>query len=157
MGKPRTPAPMLTRAAEDYLKAVYRLEREEGLATTRRLSQALGLSDASVTNMSKRLHTAELVRHTRYRGVVLTEEGLHRATKVLRRHHLIAMFLIKTLGCSRDEVGHEADRLEHHVSDQLADRINAFLDYPPLSDEPDENDATTVPSTVVLLDRQDRS
>lgn len=36
-----------------YCKPVYCLQQEDDLATPGRLSQALGLSDASVTKMSK--------------------------------------------------------------------------------------------------------
>jgi DtxR family Mn-dependent transcriptional regulator len=76
----------VTPAMMAYCKAVYCLQQEDDLATTGRLSQALGLSDASVTKMSKRLHKTNLVRHTRYHGVVLTKEGIHLASKVLRHH-----------------------------------------------------------------------
>jgi DtxR family Mn-dependent transcriptional regulator len=141
MDERTTTAPIPTRAVEDYLKAAYRLQREDGLATTRRLSQALGLSDASVTKMSKRLHRAELVCHTSYHGVVLTKEGIHLASKVLRHHRLIAMYLVETLGYGWDEASQEAERLEHHMSDQLVARIDAFLGYPALSDELDDSAA----------------
>jgi len=157
MSESTTTAPILTRAVEDYLKAAYCLQVEDGLATTRRLWLALGLSAASVTNMSKRLHKARLVRHTSYHGVVLTGEGIQAASKVFHRHRLIAMYLMETLGYNWDEVEQEAECLEHHMSDQLAARIEAFLGYPPLSDDAEASVTPKVPPAVNSPDRHRRS
>ena len=99
----------ITPAMQDYLKAAYCLHQEGNLVATGQLSQALGLSDVTVTKMIKRLHKARLVCHTRYRGIVLTEEGAQIASKVLRRHHLIALYLVETFGYNWDEVEQEAE------------------------------------------------
>ncbi|MCD6034068.1 MAG: iron (metal) dependent repressor, DtxR family, partial [Thermomicrobiales bacterium] len=65
-------APRITHAMEDYLKAIYRLQGDGGQVTMQRLTEELDLSGPSVTNMVKRLHELELVRHMRYRDVALT-------------------------------------------------------------------------------------
>ena len=50
--------------------------------------------------------------------------------RMVRRHRLIELFLVETLGLSWDEVHEEAEHMEHAVSDSLVDRIDAYLGHP---------------------------
>ncbi len=126
----RREAPQVTPAMEDYLKAAYRLRDEDGPITTQRLAEALGVSSPSVTNMVKRLHELGLVRHERYRGVELTETGEQIALEVVRHHRLLELYLVQALGYAWDEAHAEADRLEHHISEEMEARIDAALGHP---------------------------
>jgi DtxR family Mn-dependent transcriptional regulator len=63
-------------------------------------------------------------------GVRLTAAGEKLASRVLRRHRLIELFLVKVLGMNWTDVHDEAERLEHAVSEQLVDRIDAMLGHP---------------------------
>ncbi len=122
--------PKITHAMEDYLKGAYRLSQEGGTVTTQRLAEELGISGPSVTNMVKRLHDLRLVRHTRYHGVELTAAGERIALEVLRHHRLLELYLAETLGYSWDTVHAEAERLEHHVSEELEARMDSALGHP---------------------------
>ncbi|MCA9859283.1 MAG: metal-dependent transcriptional regulator [Thermomicrobiales bacterium] len=115
---------------EDYLKAAYRLTMDGRPATTQLLAEELGVSGPSVTNMIKRLHDMHLVRHTRYQGVELTPAGEKIALEVVRHHRLLELYLAETLGYSWDEVHEEAEKLEHHVSDELEARMDSYLGFP---------------------------
>jgi len=120
----------VTPAMEDYLKAAYCLRNEAGPVTTQRLAGALGVSSPSVTNMVKRLHELGLARHTRYRGVELTETGKQVAIEVVRHHRLLELYLVKALGFPWDEAHAEAEHLEHHISEEMEARIDAVLGRP---------------------------
>lgn len=111
--EPRNPAehPSVTHAMEDYLKAVYRLQETGAQVTTLRLADELGATGPSVTNMIKRLHDLRLLRHSRYRGVELTDAGQRIALEVLRHHRLLELYLAETLGMPWDAVHAEAERL----------------------------------------------
>lgn len=122
--------PQVTHAMEDYLKAVYRLREGGAQVTTQRLAEELGVTGPSVTNMIKRLHDLRLLRHSRYRGVELTEAGAKVALEILRHHRLLELYLAETLGMPWDQVHAEAERLEHHLSDQLEARMDSVLGYP---------------------------
>lgn len=121
---------VLTRSAEDYLKAIYRLTSGGGPATTNELAEALGLAPASVSGMLKRLADQELVDHEPYRGVTLAPAGKQIALRMLRRHRLIEAYLVAHLGYSWDTVHEEAERLEHAVSDTLIERMAKVLGDP---------------------------
>lgn len=122
--------PELTRAAEDFLKAVLEFEQAHERATTKALAERLGVSAPTVTLMAKRLDERGLVLRTPYRGVTLSDQGRLLALEVLRHHRLLERYLVETLGMRLDEVHAEAERLEHLLSDALEERIDAALGYP---------------------------
>lgn len=120
----------VTSSMEDYLKAAYRLEQDGGTVTTLRMAEELGLSGPSVTNMVKRLDELKLVVHNRYHGIALTASGRSVALEVIRHHRLLELYLSEALGFNLDEVHAEAERLEHHVSEELESRIEQVLGFP---------------------------
>jgi DtxR family Mn-dependent transcriptional regulator len=115
---------------EDYLKAAFRLKESGKTATTQLLADELGVTGPSVTNMVKRLHDLRLLRHTRYQGVELTEAGEKIALEVIRHHRLLELYLADTLGYPWDEVHAEAEKLEHHMSEELEARMDSALGFP---------------------------
>jgi len=67
--------PTYTGPVEDYLKAIYELERATGTATTTDIANRLAIAPASVTGMVRRLAGQRLLKHEPYRGVRLTPAG----------------------------------------------------------------------------------
>ncbi len=119
-----------TAPVEDYLKAIYELERAGGAAGTTEIAQRLQIAPASVSGMVKRLADQGLLDHERYRGVRLTDEGRRVALRTIRRHRVIEAYLTKALGYAWDRVHDEAERLEHAASDELIDRMAAAIGEP---------------------------
>jgi len=117
---------------ENYVKAIYQLTHGSGddNAATGKLAAALEVSPSTASNMVKTLGDSGLVEYLPYEGAKLTPQGLVLALRVLRRHRLIELFLVRTLGLTWDEVHAEAENMEHAVSDLLVDRIDAFLGFP---------------------------
>ena len=122
--------PSLT--VENYVKTIYQIVAGQAgrPATTGELATALDVSPGTVTSMLKTLDAARLATHRPYEGVALTEAGRVLALRVIRRHRLIELFLLRTLDMTWDEVHDEAEHMEHAVSDLLVDRIDAFLGHP---------------------------
>jgi DtxR family Mn-dependent transcriptional regulator len=122
--------PSLT--VENYVKTIYQIttSQEGRPATTGQIAAALAVSPGTVTSMLKTLDAARLATHRPYEGVALTRAGRALALRVIRRHRLIELFLLKTLDMNWDEVHDEAEHMEHAVSDLLVERIDAFLGRP---------------------------
>lgn len=122
--------PSLT--VENYVKAIYQICVEQGgePAATGQLAAALGVSPGTVTSMLKTLGESNLAEYTPHHGAKLTAAGNALALRVVRRHRLIELFLVRTLDLTWDEVHEEAEHMEHAVSDLLVDRIDKFLGYP---------------------------
>lgn len=123
---------MATSNAEDYLKALYSIceENREEAASTGDVAQRLGLTPGSVTGMLQRLERAGLVDYAPHQGARLTSSGRKEALRIVRRHRLLELFLVESLGMPWDEVHEEADLLEHSASDRLIDRIDKHLGHP---------------------------
>ncbi len=120
----------LTRAQEDYLKALFLLHGDARPVPTGDLAHRLGISSPSVSEMMARLSAQGLVEHDRYRGQQLTREGRRVAVELVRHHRLLEMFLVQVLGYRWDEVHDEAERLEHVISERMEARIFELLGRP---------------------------
>ena len=128
--EPLTHEQRITASMEDYLKAVYRLEYNGAPVTTQRLADELKFSGPSVTNMVKRLAELRLLTHNPYHGVQLTPAGQQVALEVVRHHRLLELYLSEALGFDWDQVHAEAEKLEHHVSEELEARMERILGFP---------------------------
>jgi DtxR family transcriptional regulator, Mn-dependent transcriptional regulator len=125
---PQLPQKTISSAMEDYLKAVFELG--ENNVKTQDLADALGVSAASVTGMLKKLSELNLVSYEKYYGVSLTPAGRNIALETLRHHRLIETYLMQALGYQWHEVHEEAEKLEHHISEDFEKRIADMLGNP---------------------------
>jgi len=119
---------MLSPVMEDYLKTIYQLGDEK--VRTSEIAEHLGVEQPSVTNMLEKLDERGLVEREKYKGVELTEEGKTVAVEVVRHHRLIEAYLAEALDYDWSEVHDEADRLEHHISEEFEEKVVAALDDP---------------------------
>jgi DtxR family Mn-dependent transcriptional regulator len=114
----------------DCLKVIYAMQERGQKVTTSAVHEQLGVSDATVTMLFKDFAEAGWVEHTPYRGVHLTALGELKAKEVIRHHRLLELYLARELGYSWDKVHDEADKLEHVISEEFEDRLDALLGYP---------------------------
>jgi DtxR family Mn-dependent transcriptional regulator len=127
---------LLSPAAEDYLKTIYKLRAEldadgnPAAVTTQALADKLQVAAPSATAMVKKLATLKLLRHEKYRGVELTPDGEKIALEVLRHHRLVETFLSEILGMDWDQVHAEAEKWEHVLSEEVEAKIDAALNSP---------------------------
>jgi len=122
---------MLSDVMEDYLKAIYVLQAEEGPpVSTSTIAEYLDKSSPSVTDMIGKLADRELLDREPYQGVELTTEGEAVALEVVRHHRLIEAFLADQLDYDWSDVHDEADALEHHISEEFERRVADALDDP---------------------------
>lgn len=117
-------------SVQNFLKAVYTLQRDMERVPTSALAEHLGISPPSVTDMARRLEVVGLVDYRKHRGVVLTPEGEAIALKIIRRHRLIEAYLVEELGYAPYEVHEEAEQLEHAVSERFVQEIARKLGHP---------------------------
>ncbi len=120
---------MLSNATGDYLKAIFDLE-PEGWVAPSALVQRLGVSAPSVTAMTQRLAEQGYASYVPYQGVRLTHKGRVAALEVLRHHRLLELYLQRALGYPWDRVHDEVEQLEHTISEEFEDRIDAALGHP---------------------------
>lgn len=130
-GRERADAPPAhSRAVEDYVKHIYKMTHAGSRATTKALADRMGLGQGTVSGMVRQLAQRGLVEHQPYYGATLTDDGHTLALRMIRRHRLIELFLVRTLGLAWEEVDEDAERLEHAVSDRVVQRIDEVLGHP---------------------------
>ena len=122
---------MLSDVMEDYLKAIYVLQSEQGPpVSTSAIAEYLDKTSPSVTDMLGKLEDRGLVEREPYQGAELTAEGEAVALEVVRHHRLLEAFLADRLDYDWSEVHDEADALEHHISEEFERRVAAKLGDP---------------------------
>jgi DtxR family Mn-dependent transcriptional regulator len=115
---------------QDYLKTICEIAEGADRVTTNALADRLSVTAASVTGMLKKLAEMKLVEYAPYQGVVLTLAGQKIALEVIRHHRLTELYLTEAMGFSWDRVHEEAERLEHAISEEFADKMSALLGDP---------------------------
>ncbi|MFN7043913.1 MAG: metal-dependent transcriptional regulator [Flavobacterium sp.] len=121
----------MTISEENYIKVIYHLSlvSPKGV-NTNAIAGMLDTKASSVTDMMKKLSDKDLVSYQKYQGVTLTEKGFFSAKMIVRKHRLWEVFLVDKLGFSWDEVHEIAEELEHIKSEQLINKLDAFLGFP---------------------------
>lgn len=115
---------------ENYIKAIFHLQQEEGTVTTNELARELKTRPASVTDMMKKLKSKKLLHYEAYQGFRLSNEGKKVALNIIRRHRLWEYFLAEKLKFTWDEVHEVAEDLEHVSNRKLIDKLDEFLGFP---------------------------
>ncbi len=145
-----------TTAEENYIKAIFHLQQEDGTVSTNALAAELHTKAASVTDMLKKLKTKKLLSYEKYKGVRLTGEGKKLALAIVRKHRLWEFFLVNNLQFGWDEVHEVAEELEHISSKKLVEKLDQFLGYPkfdPHGDPiPDSHGKMAVQLQINLID-----
>jgi Mn-dependent DtxR family transcriptional regulator len=114
-------------AMDDYLEQILHLIEEKGYARAVDISTNLGISQASVTNMLRKLDGEGLVNHEKYRGTVLTEDGRRIARAIVERHETLTRFL-RLFGLEEETIYRDVEGMEHHVSRPTLEVIRAVAD-----------------------------
>ena len=120
----------VTQAAGDYLKAVYHLGRSGKVVNTQELADVLEVAPASVTGMLKRLSKDGYLEYTPRQGAELTSKGLQVALEIIRHHRLLESYFVNRLGMDWTQAHQEAEILEHFISEELENVIDAAMGHP---------------------------
>lgn len=130
-------------AEENYLKALFHLEKEAGEVNVNILSKSLRLKMPTVTSMMKKLSEKKLVHYQSYKPLRLTEKGKKEAGLIIRKHRLTEMFLVEKMEFGWEEVHEIAEQVEHIDSSVFFDRMDELMGHPSIdphgSPIPDKN------------------
>ena len=114
-----------TEMQEDYVELIGDLIEATGEARAADLAERFGVTAATVANTLARLKRAGLIEVQPYRSIFLTEKGAAMADEARRRHALVVEFLL-SLGVSQETAELDAEGLEHHLSAETLEAMDAF-------------------------------
>ena len=95
-----------------------------------RVAEMLGVSRASAGEMLKRLEGEGLIERGEHKEALLTETGLKRAERVVRKHRIIERLLTDFMGYTAAEAHVQADLLGDTFTDEMVERIEDRLGHP---------------------------
>lgn len=119
----------LSNHMEDYLEAIYEMQREHRVARVRDIAKRLKVKMPSVSGALKALKARELVNHESYGYVTLTPRGEALAEQVYRRHQAIVGFLQRVMDIPAEQAELEACGLEHALSTEALQRLVALTEF----------------------------
>src|SRR5919106_2577735 len=125
-------------SVDEYLETIYFLAFPIGeyrpatgsTAIAARVAEMLGVSRASAGEMLKRLEADGLVERGDQKEAILTDAGIERAKRVVRKHRIIERFLTDFMGYTAAESHVQADQLGDAFTDEMVDRIAERLGHP---------------------------
>lgn len=118
---------------EMYLRTIFELI-EDGVPPLRaRIADQLGHSGPTVSQTIARMERDGLVVVAPDRTLLLTPQGMARATRVMRKHRLAERLLTDVIGLPLDHVHEEACRWEHVMSERVERRLVELLSGPLVS------------------------
>ena len=124
---------MVSVAIEDYLRAVFVLEERKVNVKSKDLSEYLGVSKNTVSQMLYKMSSEGLVVFKKYsRNIKLSKKGLALAKNLTFKHRLIEKFLVDVLKRSPEKVHFEAHKLEHAFSNESIKAMEKLLGNPAL-------------------------
>jgi DtxR family Mn-dependent transcriptional regulator len=129
---------MAGHSVDDYLETIYFLAFPIGeykpdpnsAAIASRVAEMLGVSRASAGEMLKRLEADGLVERGEQKEAILTEIGIERAERVVRKHRIIERLLTDFMGYTAAEAHVHADELGDTFSEDMVERIEVRLGNP---------------------------
>jgi len=143
----------MTLSEKNYLKTIYHLTSVlENEISTNAIAEKMETKASSVTDMLKKLAEKGLVHYKKYQGVSLTEKGLLSAKMIVRKHRLWEVFLVEKLAFSWDEVHDIAEQLEHIKSEQLVNKLDAFLNFP--TEDPHGDPIPNAEGNIIKIEKQ---
>jgi DtxR family transcriptional regulator, iron-dependent repressor len=121
---------MTTPTLESYLEIIYMMAVEQQPIIGARLAESLHVSRPTVTTTLKRLTREGLIKINDHKEIQMTAKGQAIAERLQHRHRIVERWLTDVLGMDWAKSDAEAHRLEHAMSDQVAELLNKSLGYP---------------------------
>lgn len=113
--------------AEDYVELIAELIHAQGEARPVDIATRMGVTAPTVAKTLDRLARDGLITRAKYRSIFLTEQGRALAKECQHRHEIVLRFLL-SLGLDPETAEHDAEGIEHHVSERTLTLFKAFAD-----------------------------
>lgn len=127
--QPTESAQDLSSSMEDYLEAIYHLERDKRIARVRDIADRLGVKMSSVSSALKGLSSRGLISYDPHQFITLTPSGIEKAREIVRRHEILKRFLSRVLQVDAAVAEENACRMEHHLDPDVTEKLVAFMEF----------------------------
>ena len=111
---------------EDVMKYSLKQDADLKVATLR---ESLELTRSQVRRLKNHLVAKSLMTQSG-EMLALTPSGRIKAQSLVRAHRLWETYLVDKVGLGPDQIHHEAEKIEHHLSEEMIDKVERALGYP---------------------------
>ena len=119
----------LTSVMEDYLEAIFDLDKSQKVVRVRDIAGKLEVKMPTVTSMLKTLSGRGLVHYEKYGYVELTPRGSRIGRKIHHRHEILYRFLTEILNVPPQTAEDEACKMEHTLGGNTLERLINFMTF----------------------------
>lgn len=127
--KQNNPAKSLTSVMEDYLEAMFDLDKEKRVVRVKDIAKRMNVKMPTVTSMLKALGDRGLVDYEKYEYVELTKDGEKIGREMRRRHLILLKFLTEILNIEFKTADEEACKMEHTLSPNTLRTLTDFMSF----------------------------
>jgi DtxR family Mn-dependent transcriptional regulator len=124
--KPEKP---LTPVMEDYLEAIFDLDKEKRVVRVKDIAKKMNVKMPTVSSMLKTLNDRGLVNYEKYEYVEMTRNGAKVGKEMRRRHGVLQKFLMEILKIDIQVANEEACKMEHALSPETLDSLTDFMAF----------------------------
>ena len=117
----------LTNSLEEYLKTIYVLITTEQKAKVTTISKRMNCSKPSVNRALNTLKEEKLIEYVAYGDILLTDEGINVARKIVRRYDTLKLFLTEVLEVEDTLSKKEAEQMKHAVSEDTISKLETYI------------------------------
>jgi Mn-dependent DtxR family transcriptional regulator len=115
-------------SGEDYLEAIFVIRNRKGNVRAVDIAAELSYSKPSVSRAVGILAKKNLLTIQNDGSIILTEEGLLRASAIFDRHSVIKSFFINNLGIDPTAAEVDACKVEHALSEETFGKLKEFIE-----------------------------
>lgn len=119
---------MFSNKIEEYIQAIFILEKENKIARTKDIAMVLQIKPSSVTEMLQKLKHSELVIYKLYCGAYLTPKGKKFAKELFTKQNAI-IEVFEILGVNKKLAESEASQISHLIDQQTLNKMTKFVEF----------------------------
>lgn len=119
----------LTASFENYLCAIYEIEKKNKAARVKDLATFLSIGASSVSEAMKALGKKECINYEPYGLITLTKKGQKIVVEKLKRSEIISNFLKDVLLVDENEIAENAQKIEYGMSEKVLEKFVRFLTF----------------------------
>jgi len=119
----------LTASLENYLCAIYTIEKQNKAARVKDIASSLSIGASSVSEAMKLLEKKEFINYEPYGLITLTKNGEKLVVEKTKRNEIISRFLKDVLLVDEEQIALNAQKIEYGMSEEVLEKFVRFLTF----------------------------
>lgn len=119
----------LTASLENYLCAIYAIEKQNKAARVKDISNYLSIGASSVSEAMKVLEKKGFINYEPYGLITISPKGEKIVLEKTKRSEVISNFLKEILLVSDDSVAENSKKIEYAMSEDVLEKFVRFLSF----------------------------